>query len=156
VGLSRSFRVPGSFDERRHLDQLDEVLQSADILVCALLLNKFTKNFLNRASLQRAKRNLILVNISRAEIINESDIYKILVENPEMRFGTDVFWRMNSKESFDSKLWSLPNFVGTLHRAGASASPEVKQKAVEHAVRNVRSFLLTGEAQNLVRREDYV
>jgi D-3-phosphoglycerate dehydrogenase / 2-oxoglutarate reductase len=89
-------------------------------------------------------------------VINEEDMIDTLEENPEVRFGTDVFWRKDGKENFDSKLWSFSNFMGTWHTAGAGASLEVKDLAAEIAVKNLRSYLLTGEAQNEVNRQDYI
>jgi D-3-phosphoglycerate dehydrogenase / 2-oxoglutarate reductase len=130
-------------------------LSSADILLSALPLNKSTRNLLNYELFKMMKKNVVIANVGRAEAINEDDIYRLLVENPDARFGTDVFWRANSKENFDSKLWTLPNFVGTLHRAGAAASPEVKETAVDIAVANMRNYLMNGHASNLVKREDY-
>lgn len=156
IGVSRSFKDPGQFDEKLRTEDLDYAVESADLLVCALPLNKFTKNILNVKTLSKVKKRLIIANVGRAEAINEDDIYKLLSENPETRFATDVFWRAGYKENFDSKLWSLPNFMGTLHTAGAGASQEVKDMAAEAAVRNLRSYLQTGQAQNAVKRNDYV
>jgi D-3-phosphoglycerate dehydrogenase / 2-oxoglutarate reductase len=156
IGLSRSFKFPGHFDEIIGVDKLGYALNSADILISALPLNKFTRDLLRFGDLSNAKKNSIIVNVGRAEAINESDIYRLLFENPGIRFGTDVFWFVGGKENFNSKLWDLPNFMGTMHRAGGHASPEVLEHAMETAVRNVRNFILTGNAQNLVKRDDYV
>jgi D-3-phosphoglycerate dehydrogenase len=131
-------------------------MESADLAVCALPLNRFTRNLLNYKTLQGAKRRSIIVNVGRAEAINEEDIFMLLKENPKIRFGTDVFWRTGYKENFDSKLWGLPNFMGTLPNAGAGASQQVKDLAAETAVSNLRDYLLTGHAQNGVKRSDYV
>jgi phosphoglycerate dehydrogenase-like enzyme len=156
IGLSRSFKYPGHFDEKIGSDQLGYAVASADILISALPLNKFTRNLLRYGDLSRAKKNSIIVNVGRAEAINETDIYRLLIENPGIRFGTDVFWFVGEKENFDSKLWELSNFMGTMHRAGGHASPEVLEHAKEVAVNNVRNYLSTGNALNLVRRDDYV
>jgi len=156
IGVSRSFKDPEQFDEKLETEELDYAVESADLLVCALPLNKFTKNLLNYRTLRKAKKRLVIANVGRAEAINEQDICRLLSENPEIRFGTDVIWRTGYKENFDSKLWNLSNFMGTLHTAGAAASQEVRDLAAEAAVRNLRSFLLTGSAQNSVIRSDYV
>jgi D-3-phosphoglycerate dehydrogenase / 2-oxoglutarate reductase len=157
IGISRSFQHPENFDEALPVEKLDYVLGSADIVVCALPLNKSTHNLLARNRLEKMRKKVVIVNVGRAEAINEEDIYSFLVGNPEARFGTDVFWRVNSAENFASKLWTLPNFAGTYHRAGAPASPEVKEEAVELAVINARNYLLhNGRVRNLVKRDDYV
>lgn len=156
IGISRSFKQPKNFDERLSIDYLDSILPSADIIVSALPLNRFTRNLLAYEKLRKSKKQVVIVNVGRAEVINEDDIYRHLVENPEARFATDVFWRVASKENFGSRLWQLPNFMGTLHRAGATASPAVKESAVEIAAANVRKYLLGSGVQNLVSRNDYV
>jgi D-3-phosphoglycerate dehydrogenase / 2-oxoglutarate reductase len=156
IGISRSFKIPENFDERFGVDQLENALGTADILISALPLNKFTRNLLRYDDLSKTKRNSIIVNVGRAEAINEPDIYRLLIENPGIRFGTDVFWFVGEKENFDSKLWQLPNFMGTMHRAGGHSSPEVMEQSRVTAVKNVRSYMLTSTAQNLVRRDDYV
>ena len=156
IGVSRSFKDPDQFDERVGSDQLDYALAAADYVVCALPLNKFTKNLLNYKSLSGAKNRCVIANVGRAEAINEADITRILTERPDFRFATDVFWRTGYTENFESKLWALPNFMGTLHRAGASASQRVRDLAAEAAVRNLKAFLETGKARNLVDRSDYV
>jgi D-3-phosphoglycerate dehydrogenase len=150
LGVSRSFKAPDQFDERVGIDQLEYAIAAADFVVCALPLNKYTKNLLNYKSLSGAKNTCVIANVGRAETINEMELLRILSERP------DVFWRDGSTENFASKLWALPNFMGTLHRAGASASQEVRDLAAEAAVRNLKAFLETGKARNLVDRSDYV
>src|SRR5579862_2097413 len=46
IGLSRSYKFPGHFDEKLGVDQLGYAVASADILISALPLNKFTRNLL--------------------------------------------------------------------------------------------------------------
>jgi D-3-phosphoglycerate dehydrogenase len=156
IGVSRSFKSPDQFDERVGVDKLDYAIASADYVMCALPLNKFTRNLLNYKSLSNAKKHAVIANVGRAEVINEGDVVRLLSENPDLRFATDVFWRTGYAENFDLKLWEIPNYMGTLHRAGASASQEVINLAAEAACRNLRSFLKTGRAQNNVDRTDYV
>ncbi len=156
IGVSRSFKNPEQFDERVGSDQLEHAIESADYVLCALPLNKFTRNLLNYNTLSKAKNHAVIANVGRAEVINEADMIRLLSENPDIRFATDVFWRTGYAENFDSKLWTLPNFMGTLHRAGASASQSVRDLAAEAACKNLRTFLQTGKAQNRVDRNDYV
>jgi D-3-phosphoglycerate dehydrogenase / 2-oxoglutarate reductase len=156
MGVSRSFKNPENFDEVLSPDRLEYALTSADIIVCALPLNKYTRNLLDYDKLVKTKKMVAIANVGRAEAINEADIYRMLLENPDARFATDVFWRANSKENFDSKLWQLQNFAGTLHRAGATASPEVKETAIEIAASNLRNYFLRSGVRNLVDRSDYL
>lgn len=156
LGLSRSFRNPEFFDEKHYeLSHLDTLLASADAVICTLPANKFTIGILNYEKLINAKTTCIMVNVSRAEIFDKEGIMKLLKERPETRFGTDVFWRKDGRENFESKLWELNNFVGTRHRAGASGSAEVFENALVLAAENVALFLKTGNSKNEIRASDY-
>ncbi|MBP1357016.1 MAG: 3-phosphoglycerate dehydrogenase, partial [Sulfolobus sp.] len=156
IGLSRSFRKPEYFDVKDSLMKLREYIGKVDIIVDTLPLNKFTRNILNYDTLRLVKERVIIVNVGRGETIDEDGIYRLLVERPSVRFGTDVFWRRNGKEDFENKLWNLENFIGTLHTAGGYASQEVLDRAKEKACENVYKLLTTGDAENKVRKEDYI
>ncbi len=156
IGLSRSFKEPEYFDIRDSITKLGEYITKADIIVDTLPLNKYTRGILNYEILKFVKNKVIIVNVGRGETIDEDGIYRLLVERPTVRFGTDVFWRRNGKEDFESKLWNLENFIGTLHTAGGYASQEVLEKAKLKACENVYKLLTTGSAENKVKREDYI
>jgi len=103
------------------------------------------------------KERSIIVNVGRAETIVEEDVYKLLKEKPGVRFGTDVFWRVNGKENFStSKLWELENFTGTPHIAGASSSSNTLKNALLQACKNVYKIISEGNGDNKVRIEDYI
>lgn len=156
IGVSRSFKKPEFFDEKYPPDKIDEALPKGDVVVNSLPLNKYTRGLLNYERLKKLKDKSILVNVGRAETIVEEDIIRILRERPTIRFGTDVFWRKDGKEIFESPLWSMDNFAGTLHTAGGYASKEVLESAIVRACENLVKYLRTGNAENEVRIEDYI
>jgi Phosphoglycerate dehydrogenase and related dehydrogenases len=155
LGVSRSFKSQ-DFDERHSINELPELLSRADVSVISLPLNKHTRSLFDYKMLSCVKQNSIMVNVGRAELVVEDDLKKVLLERPDFRFGTDVFWRKNGREEFESELWSYPNFMGTPHTAGADSNREVFEEAVLQAVKNVRTLLTTGSAQNEVKVEDYL
>jgi len=156
IGVSRSFKS-SYFDEKYSLKDLPNVIGRADVIVDTLPLNKETRGVLNYSVLSKVKDKCIIVNVGRAETIVEEDIYRFLKEKPGVRFGTDVFWRVNGKENFSAtKLWELENFTGTPHIAGASANPSVLKNALIQACRNVYKIVQEGKGENRVRIEDYV
>ena len=156
VGVSRSFKRPEFFDVKLHPTQLREAIPQGDVVFDALPLNKETRGLLNYELLRLMKQRAILVNMGRGETIVEEDIIRILKERPDLRFGTDVFWRRNGRENFDSPLWELENFAGTYHTAGASASGEILRRAMISACANLERYLSREEANNLVRISDYL
>lgn len=155
VGVSRSFRVPEVFDSRRPLEKLKSSIAEADAIVDALPLNLQTRSVLSYDVVSRMKRKVVLVNVGRAETVEEASIERILRERPETRFATDVFWRKNDREEFQSWLWELTNFCGTFHTAGGRGAEDALRYAEKKAVENIRLLLTTGRAENLVDPSDY-
>ncbi|HLI46329.1 MAG TPA: NAD(P)-dependent oxidoreductase [Geobacterales bacterium] len=156
IGVSRTFKYPQYFDEKYNPNELSEVISRGDVIVNALPLNKYTERILNYEILRKVKENCIIVNIGRGDTMDEDGIYKLLKERPDVRFATDVFWIKEGREDFDSKLWELDNFMGTLHIAGAGGGEEVMNYAIIEAVKNIRQYLETGKARNPVKFEDYL
>ncbi len=156
IGVSRSFKKPTYFDEKLSTRDLEAALRSADAIFSSLPLTKLTRGLLNATNLNLVKEHAIIVNVGRAEIFEEEDLYEFLKKRPDVRFGTDVFWRHDGAEDFDSKLWTLENFTGTLHTAGAWENDEVIQEAKTTACKNIINYFKKGRANNEVRREDYI
>ncbi|MGC8661448.1 MAG: NAD(P)-dependent oxidoreductase [Nitrososphaeria archaeon] len=155
TGLSRSFHDPKNFDRTLPMSYLNEAIGLQDYIFDALPLNRHTEGILNYSVLKLLKENVVLVNVGRGETVNEDDIYRILVERHDVRFGTDVFWRKGGAEVFETKLWQLDNFTGTLHTGGAYGNLYVLNRAKEIACKNALKFAEGLSADNEVKMEDY-
>jgi len=132
------------------------VLRKSDVVVIALPLSKRTVGLLGTAQLAAMKDDAILVNVARAEIVDEEALYSHLVKCQQFTYATDVWQIKRGKETYSSKFpfVKLPNFIGTPHVAGGSASltGEPGKVAVENLVRYLR-----GEApQNVVDPSEYI
>ena len=139
------------------LKDLDYVLKVSDVLVISLPLTKETRNLITRRELNLMKRDAILINVARADIVNQRDLYEHLKENPEFQAGFDVWWKEPFKGepfSVDYPFFEFENFLGSPHNS--NIVPGMFPKALRRAVANVREYLLTGRARNVVRREEYV
>jgi D-3-phosphoglycerate dehydrogenase len=156
VGVSRSFKMPHVFDRTLPVSGLAGVMSDADAVVVALPLNVQTRSLLDYGMLSRAKSRIVIVNVGRAEVVDLPSILRILHERQETRFATDVFWRVGTKEDFESRIWDEPNFTGTLHTAGGFGSEEALRRAELAAAENVRHLLTTGSAANEVNPADYI
>jgi phosphoglycerate dehydrogenase-like enzyme len=155
IGVSRTFRAPGCFDERHPASHLPDVIGRADLVVNSLPLTSATRSLIGRDLLERAKNHVIIVNIGRGETVDEASLVKWLKERPESRYATDVFWKRDGKEVFDSDIWEFPNFAGTIHTAAAQ-DPDAISFAHLMAAENVRRFLEGREALNGVDLKEYV
>jgi len=154
IGLSRSFKSPDLFDEKDRLSRLPEKIAEADAILLALPLTQKTRGIITYEVLANAREAAILVNVGRGELVDRAGLLRWLRERPESRYATDVFWFNDGKESFATGAWDLPNFAGTLHISGVPVGEDLKGAKVA-AAKNVREFLETGSANNLVDRNEY-
>ena len=134
---------------------LTELLKKSNAVVIALPLTSETARIMNAERLSKMKKDGILVNVARGELVDEKAVYEHLVANPNFRYATDVWWYRESRESLqtDYPLLSLPNFIGTPHVSGPSglATGRPVQLAVENTIRYLRGL----RPRNIVNPEEY-
>ena len=93
---------------------LNKLLKETDIISMHLPLLENTKDFLTNKDFALMKRDVVLVNTARGGIVNEGDLYQFLKNNSEAFGAFDVF---KKEPIFNSKLFKLPNFFASSHRA---------------------------------------
>jgi len=74
-------------------DRLDEVLRSADYLAITLSLSPETRNLLDDRRLALMKPSAYLVNVARAEIVDEGALYRALSGGKLAGAALDVWYR---------------------------------------------------------------
>lgn len=74
-------------------DRLDEVLRSADYLAITLSLSPDTRNLLDDRRLHLMKPSAYLINVARAEIIDEGALYRALSGGKLAGAALDVWYR---------------------------------------------------------------
>ena len=130
---AEAFKVPFKFyDIDKYLQEhpacvksLTKFLQSIDILSIHIPLNENTVNFLNEKNLNFLKKETLIINTSRGEIIDESYIATALIENRIGGYATDVLNdELTEKKRLKSPLLKLQqldlNLIITPHIAGAT------------------------------------
>ena len=155
IGVSRSFADPGSFDEEHGVAELEGIIGRADAIAIALPLTKRTSGLIGYGTLMRSKEAVTVVNVGRGEVVSEEGLIRWLTERPESRYVTDVFWKKDGRETFETGAWDLPNFSGTLHISGVPLGEKLERPMTEAAT-NVVRFLETGDALNKVDLHEYV
>lgn len=144
AGIFKSIKVydpyfdDNKFIEKYKLQMLDKdrLLQEADFISLHLPLNNETKNFIARKELSLMKREAILVNTSRGDLIAESELYKALKNNGIEAAACDVF---SEEPPGDNELLKLDNFLLTPHM-GANTKEAVEKMAAA-ATRNLIAML---------------
>jgi phosphoglycerate dehydrogenase-like enzyme len=135
---------------------LSEILRESDAVVLALPLTSQTARIVNRERLSLMKKDGILVNVARGELVDENAVYDHMVANSSFRYATDVWWYRESRESLktDFPFLQLPNFIGTPHVSGPSglATGRPARLAVENTIRFLRGL----KPNNIVDRSEYL
>ncbi|MBL6614136.1 MAG: phosphoglycerate dehydrogenase [Reyranella sp.] len=74
-------------------ERLDEVLRSSDYLAITLSLSPATRNLLDQRRLALMKPTAFLVNVARAEIVDEAALYRALADHKLAGAALDVWYR---------------------------------------------------------------
>jgi glyoxylate reductase len=116
--------------------ELTYFLKNSDILSVHLPLNDQTYHFLNQERLNQLKRNSILINTTRGEIVDEKALISLLKINKLMAVGLDVF---ENEPNLNPELLMFPNVLVLPHLG--SATYEARDGMAELAVKNVLNVL---------------
>lgn len=71
--------------------EFDELLKNSDVIVLSCPLTDETKGIINKYTLSLMKKNSIIINVARGEIINTEDLYTALVNRKIAGAALDVF-----------------------------------------------------------------
>jgi phosphoglycerate dehydrogenase-like enzyme len=110
-------------DECRDVDDLDQLLRASDYVVIACPLAESTRSLLGERQLRQMKSTAVLINVARAEVVEEEPLYRALVEHWFRGGVLDVWYRYPSslaqRPFFGSKFrfHELDNVVITPHMA---------------------------------------
>ena len=103
--------------------ELDELLQTADIVSVHLPLTPETRNLFNAEKLALMKSTAVLVNVGRGNVVNEQDLYQALVEGKLSGAAIDVW--ANEPVAPNNPLLSLDNVVATPHVGGGTVDAAI-------------------------------
>ena len=72
------------------VESLESIFEMSDVVSLHVHVSEETTGMINKQILDIAKDDLLLVNTSRGEIINEADLVEFLKHNPNSRVAVDV------------------------------------------------------------------
>ena len=114
-------------------EAIDRLLETSDFVVIACPLTPQTQGLINRERLRRMKKSAILVNVSRAEIIEEQALFEALRERWFAAAALDAWYRYPTQT--DERLHGsqypfheLPNTFITPH-SSAWTRPMIERRA---------------------------
>ena len=69
---------------------INNLLKKSDIISLHIHADNENINFFNKNLFSKMKKNILIINTSRGEIINEQDLLIFLKRNSKMKYATDV------------------------------------------------------------------
>ncbi len=94
---------------------LDELVKQSNIIAVCVPLNKHTKGMINENLFKNVRKQPIIINLSRGEVVNEKDILKMLNEEKIRFYCADVISDEISPTEEDIALISHERVIITPH-----------------------------------------
>lgn len=118
IGIDLVFQKSNLTDEFYTYDQLDHVLDRADILILSLPVTEKTHHFMNNERISMLKKSSILINVSRGALVDEKALINALQRKRIHGAALDAF--EEEPLSSESPLWDFENVIITPHNSYTS------------------------------------
>ncbi len=140
--------LPGMFGEAA---SFDKVISESDFISLHVPLKESTRHLINRQTIAAMKDGVVIINVSRGSVIDESSLIEALQNGNVSSAGLDVFEREPLPP--DSPLLSLDNVILTDHSAYYSQESvsELKMRTAMNA-RDVLEGIVPKNAVNCPKR----
>ena len=134
VGVRRSQNahlVPGLQAEVYPIDQLDQLLPRAQVLIVTLPITAHTEGLVGAGQLSRMLPGGLMVNVGRGRVVDQAALYQALTDGTLSAAGVDVWYnypdspeQRASTPPSDHPFHELDNIVMSPHRGGGSRDTE--------------------------------
>ncbi|HLS47245.1 MAG TPA: D-glycerate dehydrogenase, partial [Gemmatimonadales bacterium] len=140
-------RSPGPEDDAlgSRAASLDELLSQSDVVSLHAPATPETRHLIDAAALGRMKRDAILINTARGDLVDESALARALTEGRIAGAGLDVY---EQEPRVHPQLIGLENVVLLPHLGSATESARIAMG--RRALENLRAFLAGGEPADVV------
>lgn len=118
VAVKQTTSTEPFVDQLFTIDHLPAALSCADYIIVTLPLTPQTKKLFNRKTFDMMKENAFFINVSRGDVVEETDLVEALTTKRIRGASLDVFTTEPLPE--DSPLWDVPNLFITPHHSAIS------------------------------------
>ena len=127
----------------------EKIYQEADVISLHLPLTPLTRNMICSEQLLKMKKDSFIINTSRGGIINEDDLYRVMMDGHLGGAAIDVF----ENEPYQGKLVEIDRCLLTAHMGSMSIDcrSQMEIEATEEAIR----FLAGKTLQSEVPQAEY-
>ena len=129
--------------------RIRDALPQVDALVLACPLTEETRLLIDLPEIAAMKRGIVIVNISRGQVINEAALIDALKSGQVKGAALDVFEVEPLPQ--DSPMWTLPNVIISPHSASTVASENIR--ILDIFLDNLDRFLAGQPLRNRYERD---
>ena len=129
------------------VDKADELFTDCDIVSLHIPATKETINSINYELCSKMKKNAILINTARKEVINEKELIKLMEERNDLKYLTDLM--PDNHEEFLNKFKG--RYFSTPKKMGAQTE-EANINAGKAAANQIIDFFKTGNTRFQVNK----
>lgn len=151
VGIRRRVKdIPQFFSEMHSLDELDDQLPLADIVVCCIPNSDYTYHLFDKDKFALMKEGAIFVNVGRGSLVVQEDLINALNSGHLKGAVLDVTDPEPLPE--DDPLWKAENIVITPHISGKSFghAEEITDSIYGICVENLKNYAENRPIKNLI------
>lgn len=123
----------------------DELFKRSDIISLHCPLTEKTLKFIRSENIAKMKDGVIIINVSRGNLVDEKDLSEALKSGKVMCAAADVVSEEPMKEN--NPLLDAPNMIITSHIGWASV--EARERLIQGVANNLKAFL-NGEKLNVI------
>ena len=117
TGVRRVVReIPKEFNAMITLEQVDDVLAEADVVICCMPHTPLTQGFMNRERFERMKSTAIFVNVGRGTLVDHEALAEVL--NAGKIYGAALDVTCPEPLPPEHPLWKCRNVMITPHVSG--------------------------------------
>jgi phosphoglycerate dehydrogenase-like enzyme len=113
--IERKYELEGSHGVR--FSPFSDLLMHCDVVSLHVPLTKATRHFLGAPELSLMKKDALLINTARGEVVDTESLVEHLKRNPSFYAGLDVF---ENEPNLSDALKALPNVYITPHIGGTT------------------------------------
>jgi len=124
------------------VDNLEYLLQESDVIAIHVHVTEETIGMIDETCFDMMKKDVVLVNTARGDMVNELDLVSFLQSNPDARIATDVLAdEIRNRENSPLLKYALKSeqVIITPHIGGMCR--EAQEIAYGHAAKRLNDFL---------------
>ena len=129
------------------VDKQEDLFTNCDLVSLHIPATKETINSINYELCSKMKKNAILINTSRKEVINEKELIKLMEERTDLKYVTDLM--PDNHEEFSQKFNG--RYFATPKKMGAQTE-EANINAGKAAANQIVDFFKTGNTKFQVNK----